>query len=85
METKNDISPIEIACDLAGGQSALASLLGVSAPTVNQWVKKVRPVPPLQAFSIETTFKHDVRVSRKAFFPDSWATRWPELAQSEAA
>jgi DNA-binding transcriptional regulator YdaS (Cro superfamily) len=32
-------SAIHSACDLVGGQAALARLLGVKPPSVNQWVK----------------------------------------------
>ena len=77
METKNDTSPIETACLLAGGQSALASILGVSTPTVNQWVKKTRPVPRDQATAIEKALGG--KVTRKDFFPETWKQRWPEL------
>ncbi|PAT31860.1 Cro/Cl family transcriptional regulator [Vandammella animalimorsus] len=36
---------INSAATAAGGQSALARLLGIKPPTVNQWVKGTRAVP----------------------------------------
>lgn len=53
MDTKKKNEYIKMACDLVGGQSGLARLLGVSCPTVNQWVHGVRPVPAGQCPKIE--------------------------------
>ncbi|WP_415860420.1 transcriptional regulator [Pectobacterium aroidearum] len=44
---------IKEACRIAGGQAALARFLGVSPPTINQWVMGVRPVPAERCPSIE--------------------------------
>lgn len=41
------------AADIAGGQSSLAKLIGVSAPTVNQWISGVRPIPAERCPAIE--------------------------------
>ncbi|MBX9637182.1 MAG: helix-turn-helix domain-containing protein [Nitrosomonas sp.] len=41
------------ACNLLGGQRALANKLNVSSPTVNQWIKGVRPIPAKQCPEIE--------------------------------
>ena len=40
-----DKTPLKIACEKVGGQAVLARLLGVKAPTVNQWVHAARPIP----------------------------------------
>lgn len=44
---------IRRACNLLGSQSALAAILEVSTPTVNQWIKGKRRVPPKQCPPIE--------------------------------
>jgi len=41
------------ACDIVGGQKKMADLLDVSAPTVNQWLYRVRPIPAEQCPEIE--------------------------------
>jgi DNA-binding transcriptional regulator YdaS (Cro superfamily) len=45
--------PIEKACAIVGGQTALARLIGVATPTVNQWVKLKRPIPAVRCPAIE--------------------------------
>jgi DNA-binding transcriptional regulator YdaS (Cro superfamily) len=47
------LTPIAIACDIVGSQAKMAAGLGVSAPTVNQWMKEQRPIPQEQAPDIE--------------------------------
>lgn len=44
---------LDRALEMLGGTNAAARTLGVSAPTVSQWVTKVRPVPPAQAVAME--------------------------------
>lgn len=44
---------IDRACNQLGGQTALASALGVSVPTVNQWLHTKRPVPSDRCPAIE--------------------------------
>lgn len=44
---------IQKACDIAGGQSALARMLGVKPPSVNEWVKGHRPIPAERCPTIE--------------------------------
>lgn len=83
MNAQTKISEVKTACDLAGGQASLARLLGVSVPTVNQWIHGVRPVPPKWASAMELLFPN--HVNRRRFRPDDWHLIWPELAQSEAA
>ena len=41
------------ACKAIGGQSALARALGVTPPTVNEWIKAKRPVPAERCPTIE--------------------------------
>ncbi|WP_369696951.1 transcriptional regulator [Comamonas testosteroni] len=48
---------VAAAADIAGSQAALARSLNVSAPTINQWAKGVRPVPERMAVAIESTTK----------------------------
>ena len=42
-----------MACKQVGGQAALARALGITAPTVNQWIKDQRPVPADRCPAIE--------------------------------
>jgi DNA-binding transcriptional regulator YdaS (Cro superfamily) len=52
MENKRNQQLIT-ACSILGGQSAMADMLNVSCPTVNQWVKGKRPIPAKQCPKIE--------------------------------
>lgn len=52
---------IRTAADIVGGQAALARLLDVKPPTVNQWVNGDRRVPAEQCPSIERATKGAVR------------------------
>ena len=74
-------NPIQEACDVCGGQSALARRLGVTAPTVAQWLKRDRPVPPERCVEIEAA----TGVRRWALRPDDWHRIWPELTLDPAA
>lgn len=44
---------LSVACEKIGGQAALARVLGVKPPTVNQWVNGDRPVPAERCPAIE--------------------------------
>ncbi|KAB8312269.1 helix-turn-helix domain-containing protein [Erwinia endophytica] len=44
---------IEKACQSVGSQAALARCLGLSPPTVNQWVSGKRPIPAERCLDIE--------------------------------
>jgi DNA-binding transcriptional regulator YdaS (Cro superfamily) len=46
-------SAVRAAADKVGGQAALARILGVKAPTVNEWVKGHARVPPARCPQIE--------------------------------
>ncbi|WP_315710006.1 helix-turn-helix domain-containing protein [Brenneria uluponensis] len=41
------------ACHIVGGQASLARSLGLSSPTINQWVMGVRPIPADRCPAIE--------------------------------
>ena len=62
---------------LSGSQSALAGLLRVRPPTVNQWAKGVRPVPPKYCTAIETATSG--AVMRQDLLPDDYWLIWPDL------
>lgn len=50
---KKDKPALKDACSLLGGQASMARMLGVSPPTINQWVNGVRPVPAERCLEIE--------------------------------
>lgn len=56
----NTESPIARAARLLGGQSALAQKLGVTPPTVNQWINGSRQVPAERCPLIEVATDGDV-------------------------
>lgn len=65
-----------LASEILGGQSALAKLLGVTPPTVNQWAKGDRPIPIDKCWPIEQATNGEV--TRKDLRPDDWERIWPE-------
>ncbi len=50
---KRNTKAIKDACAVVGSQAEMARLLGVSAPTVNEWVTGQRPVPVARCIVIE--------------------------------
>ena len=70
---------VAAAADLAGSQAALARSLNVTAPTINQWAKGVRPVPEKMAVAIEAITNG--AVTRRDLRPNDWFLIWPELVQ----
>jgi DNA-binding transcriptional regulator YdaS (Cro superfamily) len=74
-----DTDAICKACEVLGGQAPLARLLGVSSPTVNQWVKGRRPVPIEHCPAIEAATQGAVR--RWQLRANDWRRIWPELQQ----
>ncbi|QXW17445.1 helix-turn-helix domain-containing protein [Comamonas aquatica] len=70
---------VQRAAEIVGSQAALARAIGVASPTVNQFVKKVRPVPEKVAVAIESATSGEVH--RRDLRPDDWHLIWPELAQ----
>ncbi|QRI92423.1 helix-turn-helix domain-containing protein [Delftia lacustris] len=73
---------VQAVVDLVGSQAALARALQVSAPTVNQWIKRRRPVPKALSPRIEALSCGVV--SRRDLRPNDWQDIWPELAQPTA-
>ena len=70
---------IKKACVFAGNQKQLAEMLGVTPPTVNQWVSGNRPIPIEKCVAIErATNGH---ITRKDLRPDDWEKIWPELSE----
>jgi DNA-binding transcriptional regulator YdaS (Cro superfamily) len=76
-------SPIEQACQELGSQAVLAALLKVTPPTVNQWVKGVRPIPIEACVAIEQATNG--RIMRWDLRPDNWHLIWPELIGKDGA
>ncbi|WP_323120012.1 transcriptional regulator [Burkholderia alba] len=68
---------IRKACDLVGGKAALARLLGVKPPTVQQWANGARPVAVDRCVAIERATKG--AVSRIELRPDDGHLIWPEI------
>ncbi|MDW3682964.1 helix-turn-helix domain-containing protein [Cupriavidus sp. CV2] len=71
-------SAIQRASEIAGGKAALARLVGVKPPTVQQWASGARPVAIERCVAIEQATKG--AVTRKALRPNDWHLIWPELA-----
>jgi len=69
-------NPILDAAKLLNGQAGLAKAIGVRPPTVNQWVKKKRPISPEQGAAIELATKG--QVTAEALCPDSNWSRIPD-------
>lgn len=76
---------IQKACDLVGGQTALARALSkitgrrITQQRVNTWIVRGDEVPvDLMAAIEEATAGF---VSRKDFRPGDWQTIWPELVR----
>lgn len=71
-----------------GSQEATANALGVSQPTVSEWVRGERPVPTRRCTQIE---QHPVNsaaeqsVMRWDLRPDDWWMHWPELKKVKGA
>ena len=78
MKAKNINLKLKKACDTIGGQNVLAHRLGVSCPTVNQWIKGVRPVPLKRMPDIETATNG---VASRKDLCSEWARYWPELVE----
>lgn len=73
--SKEAPSPIERAILVAGSQTELAQLLGVSSNAVYQWRKKLKPIPVARAIEIEHACCG--KVSRRELRPD---VQWDEIA-----
>lgn len=71
------MNPITTAVRHAGGISALAKALGVTPPTVHQWLKGQRPIPAERCPTIERLTKRTVTC--EALRPD---VDWGYLRES---
>ncbi|MDN7803135.1 transcriptional regulator [Burkholderia gladioli] len=80
MDTKTTIA-IRRASEIVGGKSALARLLGVKPPTVQQWSNGARPVAVDRCVAIERATSG--AVTRRDLRPDDWRDIWPELAEAK--
>lgn len=54
---KKENPALKEACINFGGQALMARYLGVSPPTINQWVSGVRPIPAERCLEIEKITK----------------------------
>jgi DNA-binding transcriptional regulator YdaS (Cro superfamily) len=75
-----NLSPIQKAAEIVGGQAKLARDLSASPAFVNQWVQGVRNVPAKYCANIEVLT--DGKVTRKDLRPDDWQLFWPELEKA---
>lgn len=57
----NHPSHIMRACTALAGPSSMAKLIGVSSPTVSQWLSGKRPVPAKRCVQIERATEGAVR------------------------
>ena len=64
-----------------GGLSACARMIGVRPPTMHQWIKGLRPVPPRRCCAIESV----LAVRRWDLRPRDWHLIWPELVGTAGA
>ncbi|WP_013123603.1 transcriptional regulator [Thiomonas delicata] len=64
-----------------GGLSACARMIGVRPPTLHQWIKGLRPVPPRRCHAIE----YALAVRRWDLRPNDWHLIWPELVRAPGA
>lgn len=80
---KQTLKKIAQACQVVGSQSQMARALGVAAPTVNQWVRGIRPIPIEYCTAIEIATSG--AVTRRDLRPNDWHLIWPELAESQAS
>jgi DNA-binding transcriptional regulator YdaS (Cro superfamily) len=72
------VTPIQQAIKHFGNQAALAAAIGVSQPTVSEWLRGDRPVPEDRAIVIEQ--KSDGAVTVEALCPNTTWERVPDPA-----
>jgi len=71
-----------------GSQVAMAEGIGVTQPTVSEWLRGERPVPPKRAVKIAAhplNLKADRPVQRWELRPDDWWEQWPDLIGAPGA
>lgn len=74
------MSALQTAIEAAGGQAALASLIGVKQQHVWNWLNRGNAVPIEHCAAIEQATGG--KVTRRDLRPDDWARIWPELADA---
>lgn len=74
-------SAIQRASEIVGGKAALARMVGVKPPTVQQWASGTRPVAVERCVAIEVATRG--AVTRKDLRPKDWHLIWPELAGTD--
>lgn len=65
--------------DALGGTHAVASLVGIKAPSVSGW-KEVGRIPKDKRIRLAPIAEARGIASRKELFPKDWHLIWPELA-----
>lgn len=74
MDAKDLNQSIKLACSLMGGLTSLARAIGVTPPTVHQWITGARPIPLRRCMDIERIT--DGSVTCEQLRPDvSWISR----------
>jgi DNA-binding transcriptional regulator YdaS (Cro superfamily) len=69
---------------LLGGVTGVARSLGIKPPSVHAWIEAGIPEGRLIELAARLEQQSGGRFSRKAHWPDRYATIWPELATREA-
>jgi DNA-binding transcriptional regulator YdaS (Cro superfamily) len=77
------MSALQVAIESAGGQAALAQLIGVKQQHVWNWLNRGNSVPPEHCAAIEQATSG--AVTRRELRPDDWRRIWPELAEARDA
>lgn len=72
---------ISKACRILHGKAKLARVIGVSSPTVHQWISGHRPIPIERCVAIERATGG--AVTRRDLRPNDWQDIWPELADAD--
>lgn len=67
---------IKRACELAGGQAALARGIGIRPPSINEWISSGRPVPHERCPDIERVTEG--KVACEELRPDLTWVRIPD-------
>jgi DNA-binding transcriptional regulator YdaS (Cro superfamily) len=79
------MNEIILASNVVGGQATLAKLLGVTPPTVNQWVTGKRKIPVNRCPTIERVTGGEVRCEDLRHDVEWWVVRGtPPLAPARA-
>jgi len=74
---------LKTACDLVGGQAALAEKIGVKQQHIWNWLNRQGGVPTDHCAAIEQATSR--AVMRWDLRPDDWHRIWPELIGKKGA